>query len=105
MSLASASRRLLGLAFASVAAAVAFSADAQVAASPGPATARYAGPLFDAHLHYNDEANARFPIDDVLGRMQKSGVRAVLHAGRFDLDDESAGVAAVCIRRPAPDRR
>jgi predicted TIM-barrel fold metal-dependent hydrolase len=82
MSLASASRRLLGLAFASVAAAVAFSADAQVAASPGPATARYAGPLFDAHLHYNDDANARFPIDDVLGRMQKSGVRAVVANSR-----------------------
>ena len=35
----------------------------------GPAV--YAGPLFDAHLHYNDEAAARYPIDDVLGRMQK----------------------------------
>ena len=82
MSLASASRRLLGLAFASVTAAVAFPADAQVAASPGSTTARYAGPLFDAHLHYNDEANARFPIDDVLGRMQKSGVRAVVANSR-----------------------
>jgi len=82
MSLASASRRLLGLAFASVTAAVAFSADAQMAASPGSTTARYPGPLFDAHLHYNDEANARFPIDDVLGRMQKSGVRAVVANSR-----------------------
>jgi hypothetical protein len=38
---------------------------------------RYDGPLFDAHLHYNDDAQAPHPLADVLGRMQRSGVRAV----------------------------
>ena len=35
----------------------------------------YAGPLFDAHLHYNDDAQQPHPLPDVLGRMQRSGVR------------------------------
>ena len=47
-------------------------------AAPAP----YAGPLFDAHLHYNDEATERYPIADVLGRMQRSGVRAVIANSR-----------------------
>ena len=46
----------------------------------GPAV--YAGPLFDAHLHYNDEATERYPIADVLGRMQRSGVRAIIANSR-----------------------
>jgi hypothetical protein len=46
----------------------------------GPAV--YAGPLFDAHLHYNDEAVERYPIADVLGRMQRSGVRAIVANSR-----------------------
>ena len=46
----------------------------------GPAV--YAGPLFDAHLHYNDEAVERYPIADVLGRMQRSGVRAIIANSR-----------------------
>ncbi|UUX94408.1 TatD family hydrolase [Aquabacterium sp. J223] len=47
-------------------------------AQPAP----YAGPLFDAHLHYNDEAVARYPIADVLGRLQRSGVRAIVANSR-----------------------
>ena len=39
---------------------------------------RYSGPLFDAHLHYNVEAQWSHPLSDVLARMQRSGVRAVL---------------------------
>jgi predicted TIM-barrel fold metal-dependent hydrolase len=46
------------------------------------AVAPYAGPLFDAHLHYNDEAAERYPIGDVLGRMQRSGVRAIVANSR-----------------------
>jgi Amidohydrolase len=42
----------------------------------------YAGPLFDTHLHYNDEAVAAFPIDDVLARMRRSGVRAIVANSR-----------------------
>jgi predicted TIM-barrel fold metal-dependent hydrolase len=50
----------------------------------------YAGPLFDAHLHYNDEACVHstpepacpHPLADVLSRMQRNGVRAVLANSR-----------------------
>ena len=41
------------------------------------ADAPYTGPLFDAHLHYNEEAwNGPHPLADVLARMQRNGVRA-----------------------------
>lgn len=54
---------------------------------PIPAWAQsYAGPLFDAHLHYNEEAfgsNAGpHPLSDVLARMQRNGVRGVLANSR-----------------------
>ena len=42
----------------------------------------YVGPLFDAHLHYNEEAVAAFPIADVLARLQRSGVRAIVANSR-----------------------
>ena len=51
-------------------------------ALPLRAAARYAGPLFDAHLHYNDEAQAPHPLADVLGRLQRSGVRAIVANSR-----------------------
>ena len=48
--------------------------------------APYSGPLFDAHLHYNEEAwNGQagpHPLSDVLSRMQRNGVRAVLANSR-----------------------
>ena len=44
--------------------------------------APYVGPLFDAHLHYNDEAQDPHPLADVLARMQRSGVRAVIANSR-----------------------
>ena len=44
------------------------------------------GPLFDAHLHYNQEAwngqTGPHPLSDVLARMQRNGVRAVLANSR-----------------------
>ncbi len=54
------------------------------------AAADYSGPLFDAHLHYNDEActhdtpapGCPHPMADVLERMQKSGVRAIVANSR-----------------------
>jgi predicted TIM-barrel fold metal-dependent hydrolase len=46
------------------------------------AAQRYGGPLFDAHLHYNDEAVGPHPLADVLGRMQRSGVRAIVANSR-----------------------
>ncbi len=43
----------------------------------------YTGPIFDAHLHYNDEAwMSAHPVDDALGRMQRSGVRAIIANSR-----------------------
>ena len=73
--------RALGLALAG------FCMGAQaLAQSPPP----YSGPLFDAHLHYNDEAcvhdapapGCPHPLADVLARMQASGVRGVLANSR-----------------------
>jgi hypothetical protein len=42
----------------------------------------YRGPLFDAHLHYNVEATAVYPVEDVLARMQRAGVRAIVANSR-----------------------
>lgn len=45
--------------------------------------ADYSGPLFDAHLHYNEEAyQGPHPLDDVLARMQRNGVRAIVANSR-----------------------
>jgi hypothetical protein len=48
--------------------------------------ADYTGPLLDAHLHYNEEAwNGQagpHPLPDVLARMQRNGVRAVVANSR-----------------------
>ena len=44
--------------------------------------AGYTGPLFDAHLHYNDEAQSPHPLSDVLARMQRNGVRAIVANSR-----------------------
>ena len=40
------------------------------------------GPLFDTHLHDNEEALADHPVADVLARMQRSGVRAIVANSR-----------------------
>ena len=54
--------------------------------SGGALAADYTGPLFDAHLHYNEEAwNGRdgpHPPADVLARMQRNGVKAILSNSR-----------------------
>ncbi len=44
--------------------------------------ADYSGPLLDAHLHYNDEAQQAHPLADVLARMQRNGVRAIVANSR-----------------------
>ncbi len=48
----------------------------------GASAEPYRGPLFDAHLHYNDDAQVPHPLPDVLGRMQRSGVRAIIANSR-----------------------
>ena len=55
--------------------------------------ADYSGPLFDAHLHYNDKAaSGAHPISDVLSRMQRSGVSAIVANSRPN--DGSKALAA-----------
>jgi len=73
-------------------------------AAPALAQTPYAGPLFDAHLHYNDEACVHevadpacpHPLADVLSRMQRNGVRAVLANSR-----PNAGTRALASAREA----
>lgn len=48
------------------------------AAAPEP----YRGPLFDAHLQYNEEAHATVPPAEAFARMQRSGVRAIVANSR-----------------------
>lgn len=63
------------------------------------ASTPYAGPLFDAHLHYNVEAVEPYPIPDVLGRMQRSGVRAVLANSRPNDGSKALAAARDATRR------
>lgn len=73
-------------------------------AAPVMAQTPYAGPLFDAHLHYNDDACVQdapdpacpHPLTDVLARMQRNGVRAVLANSR-----PNAGTLALAGAREA----
>jgi hypothetical protein len=44
--------------------------------------ADYGGALFDAHLHYNEEAQSPHPLPDVLARMQRNSVRAIVANSR-----------------------
>ena len=39
-------------------------------------------PIFDAHLHYNDEARAPFPLPTVLALFRDHGVRTILATSR-----------------------
>jgi hypothetical protein len=54
--------------------------------SPLALAADYSGPLFDAHLHYNEEAwdgkSGPHPPEDVLARMQRNGVKAIVSNSR-----------------------
>ena len=63
----------------------------------------YRGPLFDAHLHYNDEACAigaacPYPVADVLAAMQRSGVRAIVANSRPNEGTKSLAAAGVAAR-------
>jgi predicted TIM-barrel fold metal-dependent hydrolase len=60
----------------------------------------YDGPIFDAHLHYNDEAQVPYPLPDVLARMQRAGVRAILANSRPN-DGTKALAAAQAARQQA----
>lgn len=49
---------------------------------PAMAAEPYRGPLFDAHLHYNEEAFSSVPPAEAFARMQRSGVRAIVANSR-----------------------
>ncbi len=53
-----------------------------VALAVPAAQASYEGPIFDAHLHYNDDAVDRYSIGTVMELFSKNGVRAVLANSR-----------------------
>lgn len=44
--------------------------------------ADYSGPLFDAHLHYNAEAQSPYPLADVLARMRRNSVKGIVANSR-----------------------
>jgi predicted TIM-barrel fold metal-dependent hydrolase len=60
---------------------VASNASAQAKAQP-QRPPRYAGPIFDAHLHYNDEAFNAYPPSDVYARLRRAGVRGLVANSR-----------------------
>ena len=81
------------------------------------ARADYVGPLFDAHLHYNEEAwNGKVGphnVSDVLGRLSRSGVRAFVansrpNAGTLNLaasaEVKAAGIKVIPFIRLYRDR-
>jgi hypothetical protein len=65
--------------------------------------ADYAGPLFDAHLHYNEEAwngnSGPHSPADVLARMQRNGVKAIVANSRPN--DGTKSLAAMAGTRKA----
>ena len=61
--------------------------------------ADYGGPLFDAHLHYNDEAQSPHPLPDVLARMQRNAVKAIIANSRTN--DGTKALAASPLTRQA----
>jgi predicted TIM-barrel fold metal-dependent hydrolase len=42
----------------------------------------YTGPLFDAHLHYNEEAQAPYPLKSVLDKFKRNNVKAIVANSR-----------------------
>ena len=55
---------------------------ALVLAAPLSAPAAYEGPIFDAHLHYNDEAVESYSVGTVMELFSKNGVKAILANSR-----------------------
>jgi hypothetical protein len=55
---------------------------AALAVAGASAAADYSGPLFDTHLHYNEEAQQPHPLPDVLARMRRNGVKAIVANSR-----------------------
>jgi len=59
-------------------------------------------PIFDAHLHYNDEAVAVYPVADVLQRFRAAGVTSILATSRPNDGTRALVAAAAADTRSAP---
>jgi len=59
-------------------------------------------PIFDAHLHYNDEATVVYPVSDVLKRFRDNGVTAILANSRPNEGTRALVGAARADPRSAP---
>ena len=66
------------------------------------AAAAESPPIFDAHLHYNDEATAVYPIPEVLKRFRDSGVTTILATSRPNDGTRALVSAATADPRAAP---
>jgi len=55
-------------------------------------------PIFDAHLHYNDEAAATLPVADVLDRLRASGVQTIIATSRPN--DGTRALVAMAAAQP-----
>lgn len=67
-----------------------------------PALASDLLPIFDAHLHYNDEATAVYPVPEVLKRFRDNGVAAILATSRPNDGTRALVSAARTDARGAP---
>ena len=72
---------------------------AGLALAHGAQAADYTGPLFDAHVHYNDEAQLPHPLPDVLDRMRRNSVHAIVANSRPN--DGTLALAASPLTREA----
>jgi hypothetical protein len=83
-------RRFCGCFWPLAPASIGWAAIILIAFAGAVQAADYRGPLFDAHLHYNEEAfgqpqaanSGPHPLADVLARMQRNGVKAIIANSR-----------------------
>jgi predicted TIM-barrel fold metal-dependent hydrolase len=59
-------------------------------------------PIFDAHLHYNDEATAVYRVDDVLRLFRENGVATILATSRPNEGTRALAAAAAADPQAAP---
>ena len=59
-------------------------------------------PIFDAHLHYNDEATSVYPVPEVLKRFRDNGVTSILATSRPNDGTRALVSAARAEPRSAP---
>ena len=67
-----------------------------------PAAAADPLPIFDAHLHYNDDATEVYPVAEVLRRLRASGVATILATSRPNDGTRALAAAAQSDPRAAP---